>query len=508
VSVVADSLRIDGANATVTTGIATAANPLSTGGNAGSVTVTIAGMLSIAGGGTISSESRASGNAGSVRVEAASIRIDALGAPFVTGITSDARGEGTASHAGDVRVAASGSIHLVRGATISSDTYTDGDAGSVHVSAANIIIDRRTEFFTGISSDTITVGAAGNAGNVHVSAAQALRVLNGGAVTSNTFSDGAAGSVVVLAATVVVDGTNVLGRSSHISALAQSGSSGQTGDVSVVARDSITVSNDAIISVTNDAEVPEPTALTPTEIFVSAPAIRLFGSGGDITAAATGNVAASNIRVRFGPLLSLDDSSITTSAQDGDGGAISIAGDGLLLLKDSLINTSVLGLAGDGGNIDVRARTLVLDTGFIQANTAAANARGGDVSIDVQTLLPSGNVLFVGGDTQLQFRPFVVNYNVIQAAAPTGVSGAVTVSSPALDLSATLAALEANVVDAGGLGRNPCRSSAGSSFARTGRGGLPPSARGLLGTGPERTPVAGAFAGPVRIAWSQHECTE
>ncbi|KFB70547.1 MAG: hypothetical protein AW09_004350 [Candidatus Accumulibacter phosphatis] len=60
-----------------------------------------------------------------------------------------------------------------------------------------------------------------------------------------------------------------------------------------------------------------------------------------------------------------------------------------------------------------------MNTGFIQANTAARNASGGNVQIDVQA--------------------------------------------------------------SGGLGHNPCRITGGSSLVQTGRGGLAPFARDLLG---------------------------
>ena len=77
---------------------------------------------------------------------------------------------------------------------------------------------------------------------------------------------------------------------------------------------------------------------------------------------------------------------------------------------------------GNGGDISIQAPTLVMQTGFIQANTAAANASGGKVNIDVDALVPSGSTLFVGGATPFTFAPGVFGFNVIQAAAPTGVT--------------------------------------------------------------------------------------
>jgi hypothetical protein len=121
-----------------------------------------------------------------------------------------------------------------------------------------------------------------------------------------------------------------------------------------------------------------------------------------------------------------------------------------------------------------------MKTAFIQANTAGQNATGGLVNINVQTLVPSGGSLSVGGDVPFTFQPGVFGFNVIQAAAPTGVSGIIEITAPILDVSGSLSGLTSQVIDLGGLGRNPCQITGGSSLTQSGRGGLPPSARGLL----------------------------
>jgi hypothetical protein len=211
--------------------------------------------------------------------------------------------------------------------------------------------------------------------------------------------------------------------------------------------------------------------------------------------------------VQFVSLLSLNDSQITTTAQDGNGGAIRINGGGTLQLTGSALSTSVFGFAGDGGNIDITVPVLVMNGGFIQANTAAANASGGTVSINVQTLLPSGNAVFIGGSSALAFQRGVSAINVIQAAAPTGVSGTVNVSTPALDLSGTLAALDLSAVPATGPARNLCQARGGSSFVEAGRGALPASGRGMLnGRRMDTAPTRAAAATLAQIAVVDAAC--
>jgi hypothetical protein len=122
----------------------------------------------------------------------------------------------------------------------------------------------------------------------------------------------------------------------------------------------------------------------------------------------------------------------------------------------------------------------VMQSGFIQANTAGAGASGGNVSIDVRTLLPSGNSLFVGGSEPFVFQPGISGPNVIQAAAPTGVSGAINSTAPTLDVAGSLNGLTAKVTDFGALGKDLCRLGVRSSFTPVGRGGLRPRSAGMI----------------------------
>lgn len=199
--------------------------------------------------------------------------------------------------------------------------------------------------------------------------------------------------------------------------------------------------------------------------------------------------AAGNIALHVSGVALIADSTVTTTSYSGGGGGnIRVDGGGpttpgsALILRDSLITTSVLGRSGDGGDIAIKAHAMAIDSGFIQANTVARDASGGNINIDVASLLPSGNILFVGGQTPYEFQSGLANFNVIQAAAPTGISGAINISSPALDITGSLVGLNTGMIEIGGLGLSPCQPTAGSSLVQVGRGGFPPSARNLLGS--------------------------
>ncbi|MGA2548643.1 MAG: filamentous hemagglutinin N-terminal domain-containing protein [Burkholderiaceae bacterium] len=469
-------------------------------GGAGSIDVSAVGNLTLLQYGEIESDSELSfGNSGTVRVNAGSLTINAQGE--FAGISSSMVSLNPLGKGGSVQVAVSGDLTLKDGGTISSDTFLFGSAGSVQVRAGNILIDGANLIQdTGITSDSNSVQTGANAGTVEVSAQGAISLVRAGAIESSTFSEGHAGSVEVSANTISVDGF-----ASRIDAEALSGS-GVPGSVTVDASGSITVSDLAEISIANRSSLANPSGLTPTLLTLSAPNITVTDRG-LISAIALGNAPAGDIRIQFGNELLLDPSAISTSSVSGNGGSITILGGQILELNQSAITTSASGSKGNGGNIIIDVDALILNSGFIQANTTAAKAQGGNVLIDVEALIPSGDSLFVGGSTPYVFEPDVFGFNVIQAAAPTGLSGTIRITNPALDLSASLSALGERFLTNGALGRDRCQHTAGSSLASGGRGGFAPSARNLVRADPETTPDGHALQDTrLELAALEMEC--
>ena len=412
---------------------------------------------------TVQGTGEATGVGGDVTVTAGTVTL--RNGATMSAIT---RGSG---QGGVVTVNASGLVSLSgsdsgNSARIATDTFGSGRAGNVLVNAQSLLVNRSE-----VSSNS-SGASSGSAGNISVNLGGTLTLVNGGVISSSTSSaQGAAGSIEAKARQIVVDGPG-----SAILADVLEGSSGETGSLSVSAGNAISLSNGGILSIRNHATVADPSRLTPTLLSVSAPRITLKDAS--ITAESTGNIAASDIQIRFGDRMVVDPSSITTSANQGDGGDITIDGDGLLWLDHSQITTS--GGTGNGGDINIRAGTLVLETGFIQANTGGAGATGGNVSIAVQALIPSGGSLSLADPTPAVFQPNAFGFNVIQAAAPSGVSGTIGLSAPIVDIAGELSGLEAALIETGPLGKDLCRVGAGSSLTPVGRGGLRPSATGLI----------------------------
>ena len=459
-------------------------------GNAGAVEVVATGSLLLRNNSLIDSSTFSAGQGGAVKVRAKDITLDSSSA-----ISSIAIAGGT-GNSGTIDIESSGNLLLSNGGSIVVSTSTAGNAGSVNIAANSVNVNSGGL----ISTATLGgLGATGNAGNVVIHASGAVTITDG-FFSSSTFSGGRAGTIEVNAKAIAITGSH-----SRIDALAGVGSSGQTGTVSLRASDSISLSSGALVLTSNGASLSGPARPATTVLTLSAPRITL---GGDawVSSVSTGNLAASDIDILFTDKLLLSSSRITTSANDGNGGRIRIRGGSVVSLSQSKINTSVTGSSGNGGDIQISADAMALNSGFIQANTSASLASGGLVNINLKTLAASGNTAFVGGPTPYLFTPDVFGFNVIQAAAPTGVNGVIQVSSPVLDLSGSLGRLGAPVMDVAQLGRTPCQIAGGSSLAQAGHGGLPVSYRGLLGPqhpspsvqpgGPRRAPVRVAMLEP------------
>ena len=469
IDLAARRVLIDGRNSPLGSGLFADTYPGSS-GSGGAINVTAADSLVVLNSAQISTSSQGSGDGGSIVVRAGSMRVEG-GLDHLTAVASSTEGPGKG---GSLDLAVQHELFLGTSGALTTSTTGAGNAGEIQVSAGSLRIaaedPRSTASIQAVSGRT----ASGNAGDITVQVEDALQMSQGGLITARTESPvGSAGNLLVSARTVALNG-----GATEISAGASAGSSGRVGNVMLRASQSINLTNGAALSIRNDATVSDPSRLTPTLLSVSAPAITLRDAR--VSAESTGNVAASNIQIQFLDQMLVDPSSITTSAAQGNGGSIGIHGPGVLRLDHSQVTTSVSGLSGNGGDISIQVGALVMNNGFIQANSAGPGASGGNVSITVNALVASGNQLSVGGRTPAVFQPGPSGLNVIQAAAPDGVSGNIHVTSPVQDVTGKLAALSAPEINLGALGKDLCRTGAGSSLTPLARGGMRPVAAELI----------------------------
>jgi large exoprotein involved in heme utilization and adhesion len=444
-------LTIDGvgSNQNFVTGIDSTADTGST-NNAGVVFVS-AGALSIIDGGTISSSAiGVRGPSAASTGDAGKITVRVAGTLSIEGSRSGIRAvtdPGTIGNAGSINVRAA-QIAIADGAAIASTTAGTGAGGAVDVTASGaLLLDGAGTQIAASATPT----AGGNAGSVTVVASQ-ITLRDGPKIASTTAGTGAGGPVNVTArGALLLDGDG--NSATQIAASAIGSQSGSGGNVTVAAG-SLVVEGGAEIASTTAGPRPggDVTVNAGSEIVLSGP------GPPQITALSTGSGNAGSVTVATNRLLMSDGAAISTEAETSTANARNITlsiGD-FLHLVNSEITTSVRDRTGNGGNINIASGLAVLDQSQIIAQAQEGN--GGNITINK----------YAGA--------FVASTNsIVSASSQKGISGVVEING-VIPLNGALVALSSELRSAAALTANSCAARAGrpqSSLVEAGRGGLP-----------------------------------
>jgi large exoprotein involved in heme utilization and adhesion len=473
-------------------------------GNAGTITVT-ADSIVIKNNSGMGSHTYGEGNAGTITIETGSFVMENN-----SGLGSDAK-EGSQGNAGRINITADSVSFQNSG--VSSETGSSGDAGEITLKANSVELRNNSN----ISTNTLQ-NSTGNGGRIEVTANSVLFENDVGDVTSGlgsvTRGTGNAGQIVLQADSVVMRNRGGIGINTE--------SEGNGGELTLTAN-SLVMENTGIGSNTSgpgkagEIEINVGTASLNNSSITSNTYGR--GGGGEITVAATNSVMLRN---------NSNIASITRSS--GTGGDISMKIGGALTVRDqSRISvssnlTSTSNSVGNAGNIQVEARSILLDNqgdihgeatsvngGDIELNvkdllllrhrsristsagTAQAGGNGGNITINAPFIVavPSENSditanAFTGrggninittqGIYGLQFRPRATPLSDITASSEFGLNGNVSINTPDVDPSRGLAELPVEPVNVevaqGGQGGG---TQASVEFFNTGKGGLAPN---------------------------------
>lgn len=420
------------------------------------------------------------------------------------GLRSETIGSGSGA---DIAIATK---HLLvqDGAAIVTRSFTPAQAGNLTINASDsvqVIGSSAIEpvVISAISAIALSSGAAGE---VRLSTKR-LTVLNGGSVASLTLGTGRGGKVTVNA----LDSVELIGMSrlfapSLINAL--TANAGDGGEVTINTKYLIIRSGGAVSSPTfgtgnagsitiNAKESVEVSgalsnARRPSSVQSSAPILseilqRVYrlppipsGFSGDITIntpilrvtdSATVEVSnqglgnAGTLRVNANSILLDRGGAITAATASGEGGNIELQTRDLLLLRrNSEITASAAG-SGNGGNISINSPLVVsvpTENSDITANSI--NARGGNVNINTS------------GVFGIQFRSQNTALSDITATGKNSfLNGTVQINIQDVSPASGLVNLPDIPIDVTGLIAQTCLANTGNSFIITGRGGLPPN---------------------------------
>lgn len=446
-------------------------------GNAGDININSDSLL-ISNGSFIDTSTLGQGNAGNINIRLTGDLVASSDSVILSEIFSGAIG-----NAGNITIEAN-SISLDGGSQLVSNVFGQGTGGNISLNVFDSI--NITGFGTGelrLSSGIVTATDAnattgvvgrGDAGNITVNT-DSFRVADGGLVSSQTLNDSDGGSVSISADNfAAINGGQVA---------TSAASSGNAGDINIRAADRVLLSG---------TEPSFADRLAEFDDIVGNEAPGNSGFFANVRADASGE--GGNIRVVAGQLDIADGAEIDVSAAGtGVAGSLSIDAQDITLDKGSLnAETRV----GNQGNISLNnVDTLLLRNNSQITTNAAAQATGGDISIDSEGIAALDNsditanaVRGQGGNIQIMTqRIFSEPDSQITAASELGIDGTVTLNTLDVDPASGIYELPDVPIDAENiLAQDLCKLenekiAKGSSFIITGRGGLTPTSADALG---------------------------
>lgn len=396
-------------------------------GNAGNINIAT-GSLSATNGSRVLTVTSGQGNAGSVNINAKdSVSFDGANSTGTKSSASTNVASTGVGNVGDVNIT-TGKLSISNGATLSTTTNGQGDAGSVNINAKDTVSVSGTN--SGIAS-TVGFFGVGNAGNINIQA-QKLTLSDSAKVATSSFGTGNPGSILVnvtdsvslsngsllqAAALDLVNAGNVIIKAggtvsfdgiygyvpSGVSTSVIQSSLGNAGKVDIQAQKLI-LSNGAQVITSTSGDGNAGSILVNVSDSVS------VSNGSTIQALTYGNGNAGNITITAGGKVSFDGvganglpSAVYTYAEPGfgpvgtgKGGDIKITAGSLSISNGAAIDASTYQNA-DAGNVTIDASDTVSLSGqgseisSIVADSGVGN--GGSISIRSRQLTLSDTAL-------------------------------------------------------------------------------------------------------------------
>ena len=377
-TIIIDGEDLRGFTSSINSGVGTEAS-----GNSGGVDINT-GSLSLTNGGQVNASTFGEGDGGEISILAEdTVTIDGetlQGVP--SRLISAVRMQGQ----GDARGVTinTTSLSVTNGATISSNTFGAGNAGSISILASDrISIDG--ESFQGFPSSiasTVQPEASGNAGGIAIDTAS-LSFTGGGQVNASTLGLGNAGSIDITAMdTIILDGESSRNSLSSVASIVQPEASGNAGGIAI---DTASLSftgggqvNASTLGLGNAGSI-DITAMDT--IILDGESSQGFRSSAVSTVRPGAIGDAGNLSIAANSL-SLDNAIIDTVTRSGQGGTVNLQiAEDIRLESNSLISAEALN-AANGGN-------LLIDAKFITATpnqnndlvTSAEQGAGGNINI-------------------------------------------------------------------------------------------------------------------------------
>ncbi|WP_341529899.1 filamentous hemagglutinin N-terminal domain-containing protein [Nostoc sp. UHCC 0302] len=464
-----DTVTFDGVNShEYSSGAFTALGLLGV-GNGGNLNIAT-GSLNVTNGAVLNANTSGKGKAGNININARdTVIFDGESAAF-SSVYRTGKGDG-----GNINLT-TGSLFLTNGAFLSAGTSGQGKAGNVNIDA------RDTVAFNGIDGkghssgifSIVAITGVGNGGNLNITT-ESLVLSNNAVVSARTRGQGNGGDITVNANTIeALSGGQVLTTTTN---------TGKAGDITLNVTQNVMLSGS------------DPTYLTRiaqfgTDVLDSVD----FSSGLFANTLSTSTNQGGNLTINTGQLTVRDGAQVTVSSEGlGIAGSLIVSADSIRLDNEGKISADT---SGSGGNIDLRARDLLLlRRGSSITTNATSAATGGNITINTNNLVavPQENsdisanaldsfggqiIVNASGIFGTEFRDSPTPLSDITATSARGYefNGAVQINTPDVNPSQGLTALPTNIIDTSQLIANSCIARSKrpeGKFIITGNGGSP-----------------------------------
>jgi hypothetical protein len=384
------------------------------------------------------------GRGGDIRIRAANVRVEGFAE-----ISSEAVFGG---NAGDITIVADESVSLdASGRTgdfgsILTNARGGGDGGAIAITTPELLITENGRILSEVRE------GAGQGGTITLDVDRLVASADG-RIDSSTRGSGNGGAITIRASeSVLLTGQVNDGTFSGVSTLSQADGTGNAGRI-LIATPDLRLEDGARVTTTalglGDAGT----------IDLRADSLRLVGS--EVLAESDLGLGG-DLYINGGPVVVEADGSLGIEAPQGVGPG------SLLTLEDSSISTSVRGGGGAGGDVAVRSDTIVLIDSELLAQ--AVDGAGGNMAIEASAIV-------------------LDEASRIDATSRFSQDGTIETSSPTLIIRGERPDLPVRIQDATAFLRERCAARSGDAAAslvlRT-RSGLPSSPDGLLAA---RTPL-------------------
>ncbi|MEC4812035.1 MAG: filamentous hemagglutinin N-terminal domain-containing protein [Scytonema sp. PMC 1069.18] len=283
--------------------------------------------------------------------------------------------------------------------TINSNTYGTGNSGLIRIDAKNITFENNSE--VNIAAEE----SIGNAGEILINA-DSLIFRNRAGLNTNTYSQGNAGIINIVANSLLIDNE---GDTVGFGSLAYYGSTGDAGDININVAGPMAMKSAGIQTDVSGKGKAGTIDIRANSLRTEQSAIlsRLFG---------TGQPGEIKINVE-GSLEILDRTQINSSTDDGEsnGGNISIHANSVLIQQSEVLSQTSNDSTGNAGeiNINVVGSFILKNNAFLNSQTQGIG-NGGKINVSANSLQIE-NRSRVFSNTSNQGNAGEININVVDS---------------------------------------------------------------------------------------------